>query len=156
MIILLHNIRSLFNTGSIFRTADGAGVEKIYLCGITPSPYDNKGNPRAKFVKVSLGAEQYVPWERAVSTSRMITKLKKQGFIILVAEVDKRAVPYVKVKLTKQQLKKTALVLGHEVMGLPKSILKKADKIVMVPMRGKKECLNVSVAFGVLTYGLLK
>ena len=78
MIAILHNIRSLHNTGSIFRTADGAGIKKLYLCGFTPSPLDRFGKVRPQLSKVSLGAEKMVAWEKSGQASRLITKLKKE------------------------------------------------------------------------------
>ncbi|MFH1759264.1 MAG: TrmH family RNA methyltransferase, partial [Patescibacteria group bacterium] len=97
MIAILHNIRSLHNVGSIFRTADGAGVEKLYLCGITPAPVDCFNKPRPQLVKVSLGAEKNMTWEKVAQTGRLIDKLKKEGYLVLGVEQDKRSVPYYKV-----------------------------------------------------------
>lgn len=154
MIILLDNIRSLANVGSIFRTADAAGVEKIYLCGITPQPVNRFGKIRPRLAKVSLGAEKNVPWEYYKSASRLIDKLKKDGYEILAVEQDKKSVPYHKSKVGSQK-SKVALVFGNEVRGLSPAILKKCDKILEIPMRGKKESLNVSVAFGIIIFKLL-
>lgn len=148
---ILHNIRSLHNVGSIFRTADAAGVEKIYLCGITPAPTDKFGKIRPQFAKVSLGAEKYVAWEKCASASRVIEKLKKDGYKIFAVEQAKNSIPYYKVKAKNLKLK-AAFVLGNEVRGLPKSILKRADKIIEIPMRGKKESLNVAVALGIVVF----
>lgn len=152
--VLLHNIRSLHNVGSIFRTADAAGAGKIYLCGITPSPLDRFGRPEPKLTKVSLGAEKYIPWEKARSAARVIDSLKKEGFTILAVEQSKKSVAYHKFRARKNQ--KIALILGNEVKGLPPSILKKCDKILEIPMRGKKESLNVSVAFGIVVFSLAR
>jgi tRNA G18 (ribose-2'-O)-methylase SpoU len=151
MIAILHNIRSLHNVGSIFRTADGAGVDKLYLCGFTPSPLDQFGKVRPQLGKVSLGAEKMVAWEKCGQTSRLITKLKQEGYDIIALEINKQSVPYYKIKKIK---KKTALVVGHEVKGLPQSVLAKCDKIVDIPMRGQKTSLNVSVAFGIVAFSL--
>ena len=156
MVAILHNVRSLHNVGSIFRTADAAGIEKLYLCGITPEPLDRFGVIRQQVGKVSLGAEKTVPWEKAASTSRLIDKLKKDGYKIFALEQSDRSIPYNKVRAFTRQ-SKVALVVGHEVKGLPASILKKADRILEIPMAGEKESLNVGVAFGIavfkLTYG---
>ena len=170
MIVLLHNIRSLHNVGSIFRTADGAGVEKLYLCGITPAPVDRFGEVQPQLAKVSLGAEKTVAWERAASTSVLISKLKKQGFTIVALEQDKRAVQYNKFRVDSgrslprtairgrndrgEEFKKIALILGEEVKGIPPTLLKKCDTIIEIPMSGKKESLNVSVAFGIAAFAL--
>lgn len=158
MIVIFHNIRSLYNVGSIFRTADAVGVEKIYLCGITPKPVDEFGRPREQLIKVSLGAEKYIKWEYCKSTARLINKLKNSpiggGYKIFAIEQNKKSIPYYKVKCRMSDVRrqKVALVLGNEVKGLPKSILNRADKILEIPMKGKKESLNVAVAFGVVAF----
>ncbi len=151
MIAILNNIRSLHNVGSIFRTADAAGVEKIYLCGITPEPLDRFGKIRPQLEKVSLGAEKAVPWEKAASASALINKLKKEGYKIWAVEQSEKSIPYYKAKA---DLKSIALVLGNEVRGLPPAVLNKADKILEIPMRGEKESLNVAVAFGIVAFRL--
>ena len=171
MTIILHNIRSVYNVGSIFRTADAVGVEKIYLCGITPIPIDRFGKWRLQLTKVSLGAEKTVPWEYQKSAVAVIKKIKGGGHKIFAVEQDKKSVSYYKIKPTTRNLDKIVLIFGNEVMGLPKSILKFADEILEIPMRGKmvrhahhpknypelsrrKESLNVSVAFGIVAYHL--
>ncbi len=172
MIVILHNIRSLHNVGSIFRTADAAGVEKIYLCGITPAPVDSFGKPRQQLTKVSLGAEKYVKWEMAKATGRLIDNLKKQKYKIFAIEQNKKSIPYHKVKnlstFPRESRQKIALILGNEVSGLSPSILKRADKILEIPMHGAmvrqahhprhtgrgKESLNVAVAFGIVVFKL--
>lgn len=151
MIAVLHNIRSLHNVGSIFRTADAAAVEKLYLCGLTPAPIDAFGNARKQIVKVALGAENYVPWEKARSTAALLKKLKKDGYKILALEQSKRSVPYSKFLIPDSRF---CLVVGNEIKGLDSRILKFADKILEIPMLGKKESLNVSVAFGIVAYHL--
>jgi len=122
-VVLLHNIRSLHNVGSIFRTADAAGVSKIYLSGITPSPLNRFGHPEPKLTKVSLGAEKYIPWEKAVSAAKILGALKKDGFEILAVEQSKKSVAYDKFRPWKNQ--KIALILGNEAKGLSSEILKK-------------------------------
>ncbi len=154
IVAILQNIRSLHNVGSIFRTADGAGISKLYLCGITPTPTNKLGVPEPKLTKASLGAEKYVDWEKCHSPINAIKKLKKAGYKIYALEQHKKSVLYTKIKPTKNE--KVAIVLGTEVKGLPKNILELADKIIEIPMLGKKESLNVSVAFGILAYELAK
>lgn len=167
IVAVLHNVRSLHNVGSIFRTADGAGIRRIYLCGITPSPLDRFGNFIPQFAKVSLGAERRLAWEKAAGTLRIIKKLKTEGFEIIAVEQAKNSIFYYKSKIggTKSRI---ALVVGAEVEGLPKSVLKYADEILEIPMSGAmvrqahhprrtgrgKESLNVSVAFGIVAYEL--
>ena len=173
VIVILHNIRSLHNVGSIFRTADAAGVSKIYLTGITPAPTDRFGKIRPQFAKVSLGAEKFVAWEKVGQTAALLKRLKKEGCKIFAVEQAKKSVPYYKarpfnaapvrgperpLRASRRQSKnksKLALVFGNEVRGLPPSILKRADKVLEIPMRGGKESLNVSVAFGIVVFGLL-
>ncbi|MFA4831432.1 MAG: TrmH family RNA methyltransferase [Patescibacteria group bacterium] len=155
-IAVLYNIRSLHNVGSIFRTADAVGIKKLYLCGITPAPTDVFGRPRQQLTKVSLGAEKYIAWERVKSATKIIDKLKKEKYKIFAIEQSKNSIPYNKLKYlkTKKLKAKIALIVGNEIKGLPKSILKKADKILEIPMYGRKESLNVSVAFGIVAFHL--
>lgn len=143
--VICHNIRSRHNVGSIFRTADGAGVSKIFLCGITPAP------PHPNIEKVSLGAEKFVLWEKRKETWRVIEELKKEDFEVVALEQAKDSVS---LKDFKTSRKNIALILGEEVRGLPETILGRADKIIQIPMYGKKESLNVSVAFGIAVYKL--
>lgn len=155
MIVILDNIRSAHNVGSMFRTADAAGVVKIYLCGITPAPIDRFGRHNKEIAKVALGAEQSMPWEKAVSTASVITKLKKEGFAIFAVEQDKRSTPYDRIRLTKQERAHTALLMGAEVEGVSPAILKRCDTILEIPMHGMKESLNVGVAFGIVIFRLI-
>lgn len=149
--VALINIRSIENVGSIFRTADGAGAEKIYLCGITPTPLDRLGKSRADLAKVALGAEQTVAWERAEDSLKLIKKLKKEGWRICAVEQAKNSKSFRKLPRSGKIL----LLMGEEVNGLPKNILKICDGIYEIPMRGQKESLNVAVAFGVAVYSIV-
>lgn len=149
-IAIFHNIRSLHNVGSMFRTADAAGVGKIYLTGYTPLPADAFGNTRAEITKTALGAEHVVPWEQKKDIGALLSSLRKQGIYIIGLEQHARAVDYRRVKPKKSW----ALVVGNEVRGLSKAVLQKCDIIAEIPMRGKKESLNVSVAFGVALFAM--
>ncbi len=140
--LVLNNIRSRENVGSIFRTADAAGVSKIYLCGITPTP------PHEKISKTALGADEYVPWEYHKQTWRLLVGLKKERINIVGLEQTKESIDLFKFKSKFP----SALVLGNEVGGLSPQILKYCDKKISIPMYGKKESLNVSVAAGVALY----
>jgi tRNA G18 (ribose-2'-O)-methylase SpoU len=144
--LVLDNIRSRENVGSIFRTADSAGVTHIYLCGITPTP------PHHKISKASLGAENYVSWSYIRNTWRIVTLLKDKGVNVVGLELGKDSTNIFKFK-PKFPL---ALVLGNEVKGLSSAILNKCDKKIAIPMYGKKESLNVSVATGVALYQLVR
>jgi len=156
MIAILHNIRSAHNVGSMFRTADGAGIEKIYLCGITPAPIDRFGRLHKEIAKVALGAERTVAWETARSTASLITKLKKTGFTVFAVEQDARSVAYTSISLKKHEHAHTAILMGAEVEGISPLLLKRCDAILEIPMHGEKESLNVSVAFGVVAFHLAK
>lgn len=156
MLVVLYNIRSSHNVGSIFRTADAAGIEKIYCCGITPRPFDRFARPNQRLAKTALGAQDYILWEYARSTTKLLDQLKKQRYQIFAAEQAPNSVSLFDIKLKKSQLNKIALVLGNEIKGLSRAILKRADKIVEIPMRGKKESLNVAVAFGIVVFQILR
>jgi len=148
--IILYNLRSVENTASIFRTADALGVDAIYLIGTTPTPLDRFNRPRNDFAKVSLGAEKSVRWEKKASLPAFIKELKKKKVEIVSVEQDKSSIDYKKFKPAGT----TALIFGNEVDGIPKSILKKSDRVVEMQMRGKKESLNVAVSFGVVGFRL--
>lgn len=143
--VICHNIRSTYNVGSIFRTADGAGVAKIYLTGYTPAP------PHPGIAKTALGAEKVVEWKRFAKLDIVFKKLKKDKFQIIALEQSRKSVPY---NLYKAR-GKVALILGNEVKGLSKAVLQKCDKIIEIPMRGEKESLNVAVAFGIAIYQII-
>lgn len=153
--VLAHNIRSLHNVGSIFRIADVFAVSKIFLTGYTGHP------PDSKISKVSLGAEETVPWEYSTSAARVIGKLKKQYPTLTVVGLENNlpGTGYGH-KLHKLGAYKVSypvlLVLGEEVAGIPKPLLKKCDLFLEIPQYGKKESLNVSVAFGISAYEITK
>ncbi len=182
IVVVVHNVRSLHNVGSIFRTADGAGVAKIYLVGITPAPLDAFGRVRPQIAKVSLGAERIVAWDgsarRPRAVRRLLENLKHEGYKIFAVEQSRKSIPYYKIpksyvlspsaKGGSASGGKYCLVLGNEVRGLPPSILEFADETLEIPMRSAlvrdachprrvgrgKESLNVSVAFGIVVYAL--
>lgn len=145
IVVVLDNIRSAYNVGAIFRTADAAGVNKLYLCGITPTPLN------LKISKVALGSENYIYWEKSKTTWRLLDKLKQEGYFIIALEQGKKAKNIFKTKFSKK-LNKIALLLGPEIKGLSQKILERANKQLQIPMYGKKESLNVSVAFGIAVY----
>lgn len=147
-ILIFHNIRSVENVGAMFRTADAAGVDKIYLTGYTPTPLDRFGRKRKDIAKSALGAEEFVPWEAKKSLSVLMRRLRREKFLIIAIEQDKKSIDYKKVKIKS----KNAFMVGAEVTGIPQNILKKCDIIAEIPMRGKKESLNVSVALGVALF----
>ena len=150
-ILILQDIRSAQNVGAIFRTADAAGISKIYLTGYTPAPLDRFGKKRADIAKSALGAEETVPWEIRKSLPALIHRLRREKYLIVGIEQDKNSIDYKKVKLSQ----KNAFIVGTEVTGIPKNILNKCDIIAEIPMRGKKESLNVSVATGIALFRIL-
>ncbi len=141
-VLVLPNIRSGHNVGAIFRTADGAGVDKLYITGYTPCP------PHTQIDKVSLGAEKWMPWEYSKQAGSLLKKLKKMGYNIVALEQTKSSQNI----FDWQPKFPIALVLGNEKTGVPKSLLKYCDESVEIPMSGKKNSLNVSVATGIAMY----
>jgi 23S rRNA (guanosine2251-2'-O)-methyltransferase len=156
MVAILNNVRSVHNVGSMFRTAEGAGLSQLYLCGITPTPIDRFGRPVQKMSKVSLGAETYLPWEHQPVAVKLLDKLREENWTIVALEQSPNSIPLSKAKYTKRELKKLAIIVGNEVKGLSPAILSRVDDIIEIPMRGRKESLNVSVAFGIAVFALVK
>jgi len=151
IIAILHDIRSAHNVGSMFRTADGAGVKKLYLTGHTPAPIDRFGRPVKEISKTALGAERTIPFEQKASVISLMKRLSKEGFVCVALE----RVPRARSVRTMGRLAKIALIVGNEVEGLPRHVLAHADRVVAIPMKGSKESLNVGVAFGVAVYAAL-
>jgi len=144
--LILDNIRSVHNVGSIFRTAEAFGVMKIYCIGTTPVPIDRFGQKRKDLAKVALGAEDLVSWEYFKTANSLVNKLKKEGFLIVAIEQDEKAVYFKKIKKTN----KVAYIFGNEREGVSEKLLKLADQVAEIPMKGKKESLNVSVTAGII------
>ena len=144
---VLDNIRSAYNVGSIFRTSDGAGLTKIYLCGITPTPE----NPRVG--KTALGAENYVPWEHSWSVIETIEKLKKEGNYIVSLEGGSTSINlFNALPIIREQKNPVTLIVGNEVSGIDPEAVKKSSLCVYIPMEGTKESLNVASAFAIASY----
>lgn len=152
-VAVLDNVRSVYNVGSIFRTANAVGIEKIYLCGITPTPVDKKGNRRKDFAKVALGAEDTVGWEHTESAPILLEKLKKEGFYSIAIEQDEHAVDYKSVSTEGKD--HIAFVIGAEVEGMSAEALTSCDVVAEIPMLGTKESLNITIAFGIAIYRIL-
>lgn len=146
LVLILDNIRSRENVGSIFRSADAFGVGKIYLCGITPIP------PHDKISKSALGADEFVSWEYFKRTIDAVKRLKKDGIKIIALEQSKKSINIGKLN----QASRVALIVGNEVSGVSAGVLKLCDQIIEIPMYGKKESLNVSVATGIALYEITK
>lgn len=146
--ILLHNVRSAHNVGSIFRTADAAGVSKIYLSGYTPRPVDRFGRAQKEIAKTALGAEKHVSWEYAITPGALLAALRTDGYCAIGVEQDARSCDYRGFK----PKGKTLFVFGNEVRGLSKPLCDACDELIEIPMRGKKESLNVAVAAGIVLF----
>jgi len=143
MRLIAHDIRSLHNVGSLFRSADAFGIEKIYLTGITGTP------PRKEIAKVALGSEHRVPWEQQEDIKSLIQELQKQGWFICALETGKEAKSLTQIK---GQGGKIILLVGNEVEGLSSELCAACDAIAEIPMPGVKRSLNVSVAAGIALF----
>lgn len=146
--VILHNIRSAHNVGSIFRTADGAGVAKVFLTGYTPTPLDRFGRVVAEISKTSLGAAETMPWEQYADIHVLMVELRNSGVDIVAVEQTPDAHPYTDHHVTAD----TAFIFGNEVDGVPPEVCEAANSVVHIPMHGKKESLNVSVAVGIILF----
>lgn len=144
IILLAHNIRSLWNIGALFRSCDCFGIEKLILSGYTATP------PRREIAKTALGAEEWIPWEKAENPHSTIQQYSNEGWRIVGLEQSGRSVALEEYA----PHKKTCLIVGHEVLGVPEELLKLCDDVVHIPMLGKKKSLNVSVAAGIALHHL--
>ena len=142
--VIAHNIRSLWNVGSLFRTCDAMDIEKLYLTGYTGLP------PRKEITKTALGAEEFVPWEHRDEPLDVLRELKAEGFLIVSLEQTERSVPLLDFSPTYP----LCLLLGNEIKGVREDLLDASDAIVSIPMLGKKESLNVAVAAGIALHAL--
>jgi 23S rRNA (guanosine2251-2'-O)-methyltransferase len=145
MAVLLDNIRSAWNVGSIFRSADGFRFSHAYLCGITPTP-DNEA-----VQKTSLGAEDAVTWSYHKDAVKLAQGLKKEGWRIFALEENERAV---EVRRIDNPTHPTILIVGNEVVGVDPELLDLCDAIYCIPMHGEKRSFNVAIAFGIAAYAL--
>ncbi|MDP3645639.1 MAG: RNA methyltransferase [bacterium] len=151
IVVLLHNIRSSHNVGSIFRTSDAAGVRRIFLSGYTPTPIDRFGRPQKDITKTALGAEKSIPWEYFKNPRSIILKLRKESWVVVGVEQDSHAVDYRKFKPSG----KTVFIFGNEVLGISPTLRKLCDTLIEIPMHGRKESLNVSVAAGIVLFSVV-
>ncbi|MFZ2300092.1 MAG: TrmH family RNA methyltransferase [Candidatus Moraniibacteriota bacterium] len=154
LVLVIHNVRSALNVGALFRTADGAGVERIILSGYTPAP-PKKDSPyltsaEKAFKKTALGAEEHMSWKKSASLGKTLSALKKEGCEIVALEQCELGRDYRKY----DPKSSVALIVGNEVRGIDAKILKRCDVVIEIPMRGKKNSLNVSVAAGIALYGI--
>jgi tRNA G18 (ribose-2'-O)-methylase SpoU len=152
--VLLDNIRSAWNVGSILRSANGFGFTHAYLCGITPTPEVDAVR------KTALGAEEYVTWSQHKDAVKLIKGLKLEGWKISALEEDQRALPISKITNSHPTDSQTpnpiVLILGNEVTGVDPELLDLADHIFYIPMHGQKRSFNVANAFSIAAYALAK
>ncbi len=151
VIVVLDNVRSLYNTGAFFRTADACAIERLVLCGITPRP-DQGGRQARAIGKTALGAEVSVPWEYEPDVSTAIARIKADGYHVAAVETSPHAIDLYEW----QPLWPTCLVFGHETDGVSAAATVLVDAHVRVPMMGQKGSLNVATAGGVVMYELLR
>lgn len=150
IILVIHNVRSSHNVGSLIRTADGVGVEEVILSGYTPGPYDKFKRLNKELAKTSLGAHETVTIRRTESLLEEISRLKKEGWYTIAAESGKEGVPYTTIPSHELYV----CVVGNEVEGIEADVLRGVDVIAEIPMKGKKESLNVATAGAVLLFHL--
>ena len=158
VVLIVHNVRSAHNVGSILRSADGFGVEKIYLTGYTPYPHgqSDKRLPHiakrasSKIAKTALGAESSVKWQHHTDINTLLQQLKRQGFTVAALEQTDGSVNLADFRPQQP----TALVAGSEIGGIEESVLKNTDITLAIPMLGAKESFNVAVASAVALYHL--
>lgn len=148
-VLVLDNIRSLYNVGAIFRTCDGAGVKKLYLTGITGYPTQSKRAQR-QIEKTALSTVPFVDWEYNAQITITLKLLKTNGYQIVALEQTSKSVNYQSAKYKFP----IALVVGHETLGVSREALKLADCVVHIPMSGHAKSLNVATAAGVILYHL--
>ncbi len=144
--VLLDNVRSMYNVGSFFRTADAAGIESLLLTGITAAP------PKKEISKTALGAEETVNWKQSLDPIRLLDELRERGFELAAIETSPRAVDL----FDWQPRWPTCVLFGHEVDGVQRELLDRCDTFVRIPMLGRKHSLNVATAGGVVLFELLR
>jgi len=140
--LILDNIRSMYNVGAIFRTADAAGIKKLYLCGITATP------PRKEIEKTALKTIDFVPWEYYESTSDLILNLQKKNIKVIALEQTHESQNYHTFSYTKP----LAIVIGHETEGISQDVLDLCDSAIEIPMNGIANSLNVATAAGIILF----
>lgn len=148
VIIVLDNVRSALNVGSVFRTADAFRVSKIYLCGITPVP------PNRDILKSALGATETIQWEYAATTLEVINLLKVENYYLAAIEQTKTSIQLQHFSLSKE--KKLALIFGHEVEGVNQQVINECDASIEIPQQGTKHSLNIAVCAGIVVWEVFK
>ncbi len=144
IILVLDNIRSTYNTGAMFRTADAAGIEAMYLCGITATP------PHKGIMKVALGTTDWVAWKYFEKTADAVKELKNDGYKVAALEQTDGSIDYKKFKWNKDE--KLAVIVGYEVDGISQEVIDLCDAAIDIPMHGFSHSLNVATAAGIILY----
>jgi 23S rRNA (guanosine2251-2'-O)-methyltransferase len=147
LVVLVDNVRSLYNVGSIFRTSDGAMIEQLILAGFTPHP------PRKEIEKTALGSIKSVPWEYSKHPAEQLHALKDRGYKLCCLELTDTSIHYFDVKKRDFPL---CLIIGNEITGVSKEIIEQCDMSIEIPMYGIKQSLNVAVAYGIAVFELAK
>ncbi|HSP88143.1 MAG TPA: RNA methyltransferase [Ignavibacteriaceae bacterium] len=145
--VILNSIRSNYNVGSIFRSSDGAMIEKLYLCGYTPGP------PKKEILKTALGSTESVKWEYVKDPKEVILKLKGEGIKICSLEMTDKSIPYYNVKKKDFPI---CVIVGNEITGVSQELIDLCDFSIEIPQYGIKQSLNVAVAYGVMIFELRK
>lgn len=148
IVVVLDEVRSMHNVGSVFRTSDGFLIESIYLCGLTPQP------PHRDIQKTALGATETVAWKHVTTTQQAIDELKQKGFTVIAIEQVHNSIPLHQFKIDKS--KKYAIVFGHEVNGVQEEIINQCDFSIEIPQLGSKHSLNISVSAGMVIWEMAK
>ncbi len=157
--VVLNSIRSNYNVGSIFRTSDGAMIEKLFLCGYTPYPPNsvssdqNNSSGKKEILKTALGSTESVKWEFIKDPKEIILKLKNEGIKICALEMTDKSIPYYKVKKENFPL---CVIVGNEITGVSQDLIDLCDFSIEIPQYGIKQSLNVAVAYGVMIFELRK
>ena len=148
LVVVMDNVRSMYNVGSVFRTCDAFSVERLLLCGITACP------PHKEIAKTALGATESVDWAHYATTVEAVTELKQQGYKVLAVEQVDSSVMLDRMEVSGDE--KTAIVLGNEVFGVDDEVLALCDGAIEIPQNGTKHSLNVSIAGGIVIWEFFK
>jgi len=146
--VILCDVRSRHNVGAIFRTCEGAGVAKLWLAGYTPAPVDRFGRAVDEIKKTSLGASEMVPWQQANDISLLITKLREAGTTIVAVEQASSSISL----FDYPEPENVAYIFGNEITGVPGVVVASSDQVIAIPMRGRKESLNVATTVGIVLF----
>ena len=154
LIVVLENVRSVYNVGSIFRTMEGFGFNNIVLLGITPTPLDKRGQKRSDFVKTALGAEDRINWSYSVTNEEL--RALYPNAKVWCLEREETTAPLWEVLKEKKSNETVLFIVGSEVDGVSNYWVSQADKVLTIPMIGEKESFNVTVAFGIAVYEITR